>query len=80
MNFFMYSGCKSLAGDDSRSVTITFHLDNLFGSTNGLDPTDLKSGRVLTQGPGQNRRLSPRPHSDVRPFCPPTLDVLAPNK
>jgi len=36
---------------------LTFHLDNLVGSTNGLDPTDLKSGRVRTQGPGGNRRL-----------------------
>jgi len=25
---------------------LTFHLDNLVGSTNGLDPADLKSGRV----------------------------------
>jgi len=36
---------------------VTFHLDNLVGSTNGLDPTDLKSGRVWTQDPGGNRRL-----------------------
>jgi len=26
--------------------SLTFHLDNLVGSTNMLDPKDLKSGRV----------------------------------
>ena len=36
---------------------LAFHLDNLFGSTNRLDPTDLKSGWVRTQGPGGNRHL-----------------------
>jgi len=30
---------------------VTFHLDNLIGSTNGLDPTNLKRGRVRTQRP-----------------------------
>jgi len=30
---------------------VTFHLENLIGSTNGLDPTNLKRGRVRTQRP-----------------------------
>ena len=30
---------------------LIFHLDNLVGSTNGLDPTDLKSGRVRSGPP-----------------------------
>jgi len=30
---------------------------NLVRSTNGMDPIDLKSGRVLTQDPGGNRCL-----------------------
>ena len=55
--------CVFYAGK-SRLVTfirlLTFHLDSFVGSTNALDPTDFKSGRVRTQGPGGNRRLCVR--------------------
>jgi len=55
--------CVFYAGK-SRLVTfirlLTFHLDSFVGSTNALDPTDLKSGRVRPLGPGGNRRLCVR--------------------
>ena len=35
---------------------IVDRLDSL--STIGLDPTDLRSGHIRTQGPGRNRPLS----------------------
>jgi len=45
-----------LAGDDFHSVA-NFNLDSLVGSTVGLDPTDLKSGRVRTHVPSGNLSL-----------------------
>ena len=48
---------KILAGDNYHSITNFSPRQNLVGSSNGLDPTNLKIGRVWNQGPRGNQRL-----------------------
>jgi len=43
---FMYFKPNVLAGDDFNSVANISPRENLLESANGLDPADLKSGRV----------------------------------
>jgi len=56
MNFCHILRWEILPGGDSHWL-LTVQPESLVGSTNGLNPTDLKCGRVGTQAPGGKRRL-----------------------
>ena len=51
MNFCHILRWEILPGGDSHWL-LTVQPESLVGSTNGLNPTDLKCGRVGTEAPG----------------------------